>query len=103
MESNVNFVTLRATGPTVLFSLKTLIIEHVINYPAGEVEHVRKLGSGDLHIKVNNPSQVNDLLKLRKFHCFDVTASIPVGTSSSRVVICWDLMFTSEEDKVQEL
>lgn len=80
---SANYATHYAAGLTALASINLSIIKKIINYVAGEGESVGQLTSGDL-VETNKPSQMNDILKLRKLHSYDVTADIPVGMKSCR-------------------
>lgn len=101
---NASFVTLRASGSVSLASLNPFLIKKVIDGCAGPVDQVKKLASGDLLVKTSHTSQVKDLLKLRKFHCYDVTAQIPVSMNSCKgVTYCRDFLYMTVQDIVGEM
>ena len=103
--NNARFVTLHALGSTPLAKLNPFLVKRVIDYNVGgSVDAVRKLASGDLLVNVNTPSQVRDLLRLKKFHDLDVEASIPVSMNSCKgVASCRDFIGMEERDIIHEM
>ena len=100
---NATFVTLHCESQK-LASLNSFLIRKVIDGCAGSVDHVRKLNTGDLLIKTREVSQVRDLLKLRKFHCYDVVASVPVAQNSCKgVAYCREFVSMTETEIVYEM
>lgn len=63
---NAKFDVLRASGLTTITSVNPFIVKRVTDYCCGEVG-----SNGALLVKTINVGQVN-LLKLTKFHCYDV-------------------------------
>jgi len=66
------------------------------------VKNVKKLASGDLLVETFTSAQIRDLLKLRKFHTFDVEVSIPVSMNSCKGVITHRELIDMDAESIVE-
>ena len=86
---NARFVNVKCVeGNQTFENLNSFIIKKVLD---GQVDRsldfVKKLRNGSLLVKVQFPSQVDDLLKLTQIHDRKVKVSIPVGLNTCKGAI----------------
>ena len=89
---------------TRLADLNPFLLRKCLAFFTEDVSQVRKLRSGDLQVTTTSGKATRDLLKAKKFHTFDVVASLPRSLNSCRGVIhCRDLMTMEESDILEEM
>ncbi|MES9994112.1 MAG: hypothetical protein ABW098_19340 [Candidatus Thiodiazotropha sp.] len=98
------FLVITSQEERQVSSLSPFIIEKVLNGMAGVPKSIKKLRSGDLLVEYSNKKQIENLLRLEKFHDLHVKVSLHGSLNTSKgVVRCPDLRGVSEQEILENM
>ena len=98
------FLVIHSQEERSISSLSPFVIEKVLIGMAGEPGSIKKLRSGDLLVEYTNKKQIENLLRLKTFHCLKVQVSLHASLNTCKgVVRCPDLKGVSEEEILEEM